>query len=113
MLNVAATSVRRSVRAGIVALAMAVILVPTIKRAQQHVEDRDATRLSIKHSWIGIVPPAKASIAPQQIVTLPPLVATPEPSRVVKRPPVVVEPALHPVLELSPDPLRGPPPARS
>ena len=110
MPDVTTFSARRSVCTAIAVLAVALILVPTIKRAQQHVEHRDATRLSIKHSWIGVVPPTKATIAPQSIdVALPPLVATAEPTQAVKRDYVVVEPALHPVLDLSPDPLRGPP----
>jgi len=102
-------------RVGLVTLAFALVLVPTIRRAQQHVEYRDATRLSIKHSWIGIAPPTKASVPPQQIVMLPavPVATEPEPARVVKRGAVVVEPAPHPVLDLSPDPLRGPPSFRS
>jgi hypothetical protein len=112
MPDVSALSARRSVRTAITVLAVALILVPAIKRAQQHVEHRDATRLSIKHSWIGLVPPTKATIAPQPIViALPPLVATAEPAKVVKRDHVVVELALHPVFDLSPDPLRGPPSA--
>lgn len=91
---------------------MALVLVPTVKRAQQHVEHRDATRLSIKHSWIGVAPPSKATIGAQQIVTLPVLAIQSEPTRDAKRLVAVVEPALHLVLHLSPDPLRGPPSAR-
>jgi hypothetical protein len=100
----------KATRLCVLAIAVALVLVPTLKRAQQQVEHRDATRLSIKHSWIGVVPPTKATIAPQSIdVSLPPLLITAEPARVVKREHVVVELALHPVLDLSPDPLRGPP----
>jgi len=109
MPNLSAKSVRRSVLAGIATLAVALILVPTITRAQQHVEHRDATRLSIKHSWIGVAPPTKASIAPKPIVTLPALAAELDPPRVVRRHPVVIEAVAHPVLDFSPDPLRGPP----
>jgi len=102
-------SARRSVCTGIAILAIALVLVPTIKRAQQHVEHRDATRLSIKHSWIGVAPPTKADVAPQPIVILPALAADPEPARVARSRPVVAEPAPHPVFDFSPDPLRGPP----
>jgi len=109
MPDVSALSARRSVRTAVAVLAVALILVPTIKRAQQHVEHRDATRLSIKHNWIGVAPPTKAAIAPQQILTLPALGAEPEPTRVVVRLFAPVEPVRHPVLDLSPDPLRGPP----
>jgi hypothetical protein len=99
----------KATRLFIAAIAIALVFVPTIKRAQQHVEHRDATRLSIKHSWIGVAPPTKATVAPQHIVTLPLPAPQPEPARVVTRDRVVVAPALHPVLALSPDPLRGPP----
>lgn len=104
-------SARRLVRIGIAILAAAVVLVPTIKRAQQHVEHRDATRLSIKHSWIGVAPPTKADVAPQPIVILPVPAADPEPARVVRGRPVVAEHAPHRVFDFSPDPLRGPPAA--
>jgi hypothetical protein len=109
MPNTSSFSVRRSVRTGIAILAVALILVPTIKRAQQHVENRDATRLSIKHSWIGVAPPTKATVTPQQAVLPPVPVPEPEPARIALRPPVIADVVLHPVLNLSPDPLRGPP----
>ena len=99
----------KATRIFIAAIAIALVLVPTIKRAQQHVEYRDATRLSIKHSWIGVAPPTKAIIAPQQIVVVPALGAESEPPRVAMPRPASVEPALHPILDFSPDPLRGPP----
>jgi hypothetical protein len=91
---------------------MALVLVPAIKRAQQHVEHRDATRLSIRHNWIGVAPPTKAAVAPQPIVVVPPIGVEPDPPpQVAVRPAVSAEPARRPVLELSPDPLRGPPSA--
>jgi hypothetical protein len=99
----------KATRIFIAAIAIALVLVPTIKRAQQHVEHRDATRLSIKHSWIGVAPPTKAAITSQHVVVLPALGAEPEPPRVAMPRPPSVEPALHPVLDFSPDPLRGPP----
>jgi hypothetical protein len=111
MLTLSTQSARRLVRVVIAILAVAVVLVPTIKRAQQHVEHRDATRLSIKHSWIGVAPPTKAHVAPQPIAILPALAADPEPARVVRGRPVVADPAPHPVFDFSPDPLRGPPSA--
>jgi len=89
---------------------MAIVLVPTVARIRQHVELRDATRLSIKHSWIGIAPPTRAVVAPQQIIVVASFAELPEPRRVA--PDAVIsapELSLHPVLDLSPDPLRGPP----
>jgi hypothetical protein len=102
----------KATRIFIAAIAIAMVLVPAITRAQQLVEHRDATRLSIKHSWIGVAPPTKATIAPQQILVLPLRGAEPAPPRVAIPRAASVEPAHHPVLELSPDPLRGPPSAQ-
>jgi|SRR3954468_21847978 hypothetical protein len=99
----------KATRLFVAAIALALVLVPTITRAQQHVEHRDATRLSIKHSWIGVAPPTKAVVAPLHAIVLPVLTIESEPAHGAKRRPVLIEPALHPVLELSPDPLRGPP----
>lgn len=112
MPNVSSQSVRRFARTGIAVLAVALIFVPTIKRAQQHVEHRDATRLSIRHNWIAVAPPTKAAIAPQPAVVLPMLGFALEPPRVVMPRAVSVEPARHPVFDLRPDPLRGPPTER-
>jgi hypothetical protein len=109
MSKLTSASLRGALRVGITAVAVALVLVPAIKRAQQHVDHRDATRLSIKHSWIGIAPPTKAAIAPQQVLTLPALGSEPDPPRIVGRLDIPVEPLRHPVLDLSPDALRGPP----
>jgi hypothetical protein len=97
-----------SSRLAVLALTLAVVLVPAMARARQRVEHRDETRLSIKHSWLGVAPNSKATIAPQQIVVVPAIAAQPEP-RHTPRPVLAPEPALHPVRDLSPDPLRGPP----
>jgi hypothetical protein len=75
MSKVSSLFVGRAVRIGLLALATALVLVPTIARARQHVEHRDSTRLSIKHSWVGVAPPTKASIssvAAYQAAVLPP-----------------------------------------
>jgi hypothetical protein len=91
------------------AIAVALVLVPTMARARQRVEYRDATRLSIKHSWLGVAPPSKASVAPQPVVALPAIAAEPEPPRLARRSPVTAAPAPHSVPARSLDPLRGPP----
>jgi len=109
MLNVSSMSVRQAVRTGIAILAVALILVPTIKRAQQHVEHRDATRLSIRHNWIGVAPPTKAAIAPQQVLVPPMLGPELARPRFAMPPAGWVEPVRHSAVDLSPDPLRGPP----
>jgi hypothetical protein len=100
---------RLGVRSGIVALAIAIVLVPTIARAHQRVERRDSTRLSVKHSWIGVAPPTKAMVAPHQAPVLPAIVIEPAPRQQSQRAIVAPAPSLHPVVALSPDPLRGPP----
>ena len=61
----------RSLRLAILTIAAALVLVPTLARAHQQVEHREATRLSIKHSWVGVAPPTKASVAPVAIAVLP------------------------------------------
>jgi hypothetical protein len=96
-------------RLGVLTVAIALVLVPAMARAHQRVEHRDATRLSVKHSWIGVAPPTKAIVAPQQIVVVPAIAVEPEPRRIPRLAVATPPPALHPVLDLSPDPLRGPP----
>jgi hypothetical protein len=103
---------RFSTRFGVLGLAIALVLVPAVARARQHVERREATRLSIRHSWIGVAPPSKASVSPQPVVVVPAIVAQPEPCPASRCAVFSVEPALHHILEPSPDPLRGPPSAR-
>lgn len=99
-------------RFGLFVVAVALVFVPTLVRARQTVEGRDATRLSIKHSWIGVAPPSKASVTLRPVVALPMTAVDPEPPRIVRHAPIAAPPALHPVLAQSLDPLRGPPPAR-
>src|SRR5262249_55179311 len=99
----------RSFRLAILSLAVALVLVPTLARARQQIERRDATRLSIKHNWIGVAPPTKASIAPVALAVLLAPAADTRPAGAAARQiaPLVV--AL-PVSDLaSSDPLRGPP----
>lgn len=99
-------------RLSCLALAVALVLVPTMARARQHVEHRDATRLSIKHSWLGVAPPSRATVTAQPIVAVPAIVSLPEPPRVARLAPPAATPSVHPVLAQSLDPLRGPPALR-
>jgi hypothetical protein len=110
MTKMSSLFVRRFAWLGLAAIVLAIVVVPAAARARQHIERRDATRLSIKHSWIGVAPPTKATITLKQIVTLPIIAERAEPARVVIRRLLVVEPTPHPVVDLSPDLLRGPPP---
>jgi hypothetical protein len=109
MTKVSSLLVSRAVRLGLLAVATALVLVPTAARARQQVERHDATRLSIKHSWLGVAPPTKASVAPAQVAVLPPPVVVVDRSRTDAR--------VDPAHDLAPravegqrlDPLRGPP----
>ena len=109
MSKVSSLFVGRTVRTGLLALAAVLVLVPTIARARQHVEHRDATRLSIKHSWVGVTPPTKASVAAAQVAVLPPPVMETGPDRVAAR--VVPAHSSAPLIADGErlDPPRGPP----
>jgi hypothetical protein len=100
----------RSIRLAIFSIAAALIIVPTVARALQHVDVRETTRLSIRHSWLGVAPPTKVSIAPATVAVLPVVPAAPEHGRdcIRARVPIAVCPAFAVVPESS-DPLRGPP----
>jgi hypothetical protein len=105
-----ASFARRLLSAGIVALVAALVLVPTAARARQHLDRQDTTRLSIKHSWLGVTPPTKASsTAPTPVALVPPPVVRLERSSAVSRasspPPATPRPVRHHFT----DPLRGPP----
>jgi hypothetical protein len=101
--------VRRLLSAAIVVLAVALVLVPTAARARQHVDRQDATRLSIKHSWLGIAPPTKAAVAPVQAAILPPPVVEIDHSRAVSFVCIARSVAPRAVYDDLSDPLRGPP----
>jgi hypothetical protein len=109
LMSTIASLVRRHFAAGIVVLAAALVLVPTAARARQHVDRQDTTRLSIKHSWLGVAPPTKASAASTPVALVPAPVVRLVRSRVVSRASFVRSVAPRPVRHHSPDPLRGPP----
>jgi hypothetical protein len=109
MSKVSSLFVGRAVRLGLLAVATAVVLVPTVARARQHVERHDATRLSIKHSWLGVAPPTKASIAPAQVAVLPPPVVEIDRSRLAAPVAPAHDPAPGIVDGQRLDPPRGPP----
>lgn len=99
----------RSLRLAVLTIVTALVLVPTLARAHQQVEHRDATRLSIKHSWVGVAPPTKASVAPITVAVLPvPSVRTAEPRRIAGALAPVVR-TIVVVVFPAPEPLRGPP----
>jgi len=109
MSRVSSLCLNRVVRVGLLAVATALVIVPTAARAKQHVEHRDSTRLSIKHSWLGVAPPTKASVAPVQAAVLPPPVVELDHSRAVSFVSVARSVALRAVYDNLSDPLRGPP----
>jgi hypothetical protein len=95
------------------AIVLALVVVPTVLRAQQRIELRDTTRLSIRLNWQSDAPPRMADVAPSNdgegAVVPTALAAQPHPARVVPRVHVFSEPVVYPPLDNSPDPLRGPP----
>lgn len=109
MSKVSSLYVGRSVRLGLLAVATALVLVPAAARARQRVEHHDATRLSIKNSWLGIAPPTKASVAPVQVAVVPPPVVEIDHSPAVSFVSVAWSVAPGAVHDDSSDPLRGPP----
>jgi hypothetical protein len=96
-------------RIGLLAVATALVVVPTVARARQHVDRRDATRLSIKYSWVGVAPPTKASAAAVQVAVLPAPAVRIDRSPAVSPVHVVRHAAVRPVDDTITDPLRGPP----
>ena len=100
----------RSRRLAIFAIAAALMLVLPLARAQQRVELRDATRLSIKHSWLGVTPPTKAIVAPVTVAVLPVPAIDLAPAAVATWPVVSDDLVLSALVLDSSDPLRGPPP---
>lgn len=109
MSKVSSLFAARSVRIGLLAVATALVIVPTVARAKQHVDHRDATRLSIKHSWVGVAPPTKASAAPVQVAVLPAPAVRIDRSRAVSPVHVVRHAAVRAFDDTITDPLRGPP----
>ncbi len=109
MLTSPSALVRLFARAGLVALAVALVLVPAVARARQQVEHRDETRLSIKHSWLGVAPQSKAFVPPQPDVVLPAIASDPGPGRRAARGLVITVPTPRAVRHNFRDPLRGPP----
>jgi hypothetical protein len=99
----------RPVRIGLLAVATALVVVPTVARARQRVEHHDTTRLSIKHSWLGVAPPTKASVAPVRAAVLPLPVVELDRSRFGARVAPACPPAPRIVYCRWFDPLRGPP----
>jgi hypothetical protein len=94
-------------------VAVALVLVPTVTRARQHLSLHDTTRLSIRLNWQSDAPPRMhlvaagarehAALVPRVFVIRPPI------SRLLPRAPAFDEPVVRPLLDNSPDLLRGPP----
>jgi hypothetical protein len=109
MSKVTSLCLNRAVRIGLLAVATALVIVPTVARANQHVERRDSTRLSIRHSWIGVAPPTKAFVAPVEAAVLPPPVVEVDHNRAVSFVSVAWSVAPCALCDNVSDPLRGPP----
>jgi hypothetical protein len=102
------------VRSVVVLIVAAVIVVPAVMRAGQHVELRDSTRLSIRLNWQSDAPPQKHVADTNQLVrkhlavvavSVQPLQTT----HVVFARHIGEEPSPTPVSENAPDLFRGPP----
>jgi hypothetical protein len=98
---------------GSLVVAVALVLVPTVTRARQHLCLHETTRLSIRLNWQSDAPPrmhlvaggarGHAALVPRVFVIPPPI------SRFLSRAPAFDEPVVRPLLDNSPDLLRGPP----
>ncbi|HVZ22464.1 MAG TPA: hypothetical protein VG871_15430 [Vicinamibacterales bacterium] len=109
MLTALSPLLARVIRTAVAVVVVALVAVPAIARATQHVDRRDSTRLSIRESWIGVAPPKTATVAAPLAVAP----ATPHALIHVLRAeaealPDALAPARH-VRWDGPDPLRGPP----
>jgi len=91
----------------------ALVLVPTVLRAQQRLSLRDTTRLSIKLNWQSDAPPRTEYRAPSSegegIVAPEAIASLPHPARVATRVHAWREPVVQLSLDNSPELLRGPP----
>ena len=113
MSNVLSRHNRRHAGFTALVIALALVAVPTIMRARQHVELHDTTRLSIKLNWQSATPPQRAMLAPDDAVSgavVPSALAQqPHAARVTPRVHAFDEPVTQPLLDNAPDLLRGPP----
>jgi hypothetical protein len=109
MSKVSSICLTRVVRIGLLAVATALVIVPTAARAKQRIDRRDSTRLSIKHSWVGVAPPTKASAATAHVAVVPVIVARVERLRLQAAIPLDGPVTLSETSRDLSDPLRGPP----
>ena len=97
---------------GSLVVAVALVLVPTVMRARQHLSLHENTRLSIRLNWQSDAPPRMHVVAITtrgNAALMPRVFAIQPPSRLLPRVPAFDEPVVRPFLDNSPDPQRGPP----
>jgi len=98
-------------------VALAVLLVPTLMRAQQRLTAHESTRLTVRLNLQSDAPPRILPVVLQdngQGFAVPrPLAVQPHPARVAPRVHALDEPVPQPLLDNSPDLLRGPPAPRT
>jgi hypothetical protein len=91
----------------------ALVIVPTIMRARQHVELRDSPRLSIRLNWQSDTPPQKSLVTPDDASALAVATVTvvqqPQAARVRPRVHAYAEPIVQPPFDNAPNLFRGPP----
>lgn len=96
-----------------VAIAVALIVVPTVMRSRQHIELHDSTRLSIRLNWQSDAPPQRDLFVPDTSVAdaIVPLAFMQQPHApaVAPRARIFDEPIVQPLFDNAPDLFRGPP----
>ena len=94
-------------------VALSLVVVPTVMRSRQRVEQRDTTRLSIRLNWQSETPPQKDLAVPDRpAVDAPASIALVQPllvPGVAARPAARDERLPQTPLESAPDVVRGPP----
>lgn len=113
MLNVTSRLARCCSRTCASLVVAALVLVPTVTRAREHLERRETTRLSIRLNWQSDAPPRIVDVAPDEsdhTARVPPALTLPPcPVCLTTRGPAFEESALPAPCDNSPDLLRGPP----
>ena len=93
-------------------LTLAVVVVPSVMRARQHVELREGTRLSIRLNWESDAPPQRAlpdAASRDDAAVVDAVVIDPEPRRISRAECLTAEPVPQTPFDNAPDFFRGPP----
>jgi hypothetical protein len=103
-------------RSSVFLIIAALVIVPTILRARQHVKLHEATRLSIRLNWQSDAPPHRMVVVPDEestgVAATIPLSPQPEDARLSPRVHSCSEPIVQAPFDNAPDLFRGPPSSR-